>query len=143
MGGLKSAMDAARHAKATGAVIPRTEQDLPIFIVGLVTLISMVPAGWLLAAFLQGGALASLSHPLVAVGVAYILFAGMFAAAVCGYMAGLIGSSNSPVSGIAILTILGASLSVGMVGKPSWVRTSRRRWSPSRCSSPPWCWRWR
>jgi putative OPT family oligopeptide transporter len=32
-------------------------------------------------------------------------------------MAGLIGSSNSPVSGIAILTILGASLSVGMVGR--------------------------
>jgi putative OPT family oligopeptide transporter len=41
----------------------------------------------------------------------------MFAAAVCGYMAGLIGSSNSPVSGIAILTILGAALSVGMVGR--------------------------
>jgi putative OPT family oligopeptide transporter len=53
----------------------------------------------------------------VAVGIAYILIAGMFAAAVCGYMAGLIGSSNSPVSGIAILTILGAALSVGMVGR--------------------------
>jgi putative OPT family oligopeptide transporter len=117
MGGLRSAMAAARHAKTEGAVIARSEQDLPIFIVGLVTLISMVPAGWLLAAFLQGGPLASLSVPLVAVGVAYILFAGMFAAAVCGYMAGLIGSSNSPVSGIAILTILGASLSVGMVAR--------------------------
>ncbi len=45
------------------------------------------------------------------------MIAGVFAAAVCGYMAGLIGSSNSPVSGIAILTILGASLSVGMVGR--------------------------
>jgi putative OPT family oligopeptide transporter len=117
IGGLQSALAASRAAKVDGAVIDRTEQDLPIFIVGLVTLISMVPAGWLLAAFLQGGVLASLSVPLVAVGIAYILIAGMFAAAVCGYMAGLIGSSNSPVSGIAILTILGAALSVGMVGR--------------------------
>lgn len=117
LGGLRSAMAAARHAKTEGAVIARSEQDLPIFIVGLVTLIAMVPAGWLLAMFLQGGPLASLSVPLVAVGVGYILLAGMFAAAVCGYMAGLIGSSNSPVSGIAILTILGASLSVGMVAR--------------------------
>ncbi len=117
LGGLKSALDAARKAKAEGASIDRTEQDLPIFIVGLVTLLAMVPAGWLLASFLQGGVLASLSLPLVAVGVGYILIAGVFAAAVCGYMAGLIGSSNSPVSGIAILTILGASLSVGFVGK--------------------------
>ena len=117
MGGLRSALAAARAAKVEGAVIERKEQDLPIFIVGLVTLIMMVPAGWLLASFLQDGVLASLSVPLIAVGVGYILIAGVFAAAVCGYMAGLIGSSNSPVSGIAILTILGASLSVGMVGK--------------------------
>ncbi len=117
IGGLRSALEAARAAKVEGAVIPRSEQDLPIFIVGLVTLIMMVPAGWLLATFLQGGVLESIALPLVAVGVGYILVAGIFAAAVCGYMAGLIGSSNSPVSGIAILTILGASLSVGMVGK--------------------------
>ena len=117
LGGLKSAMESARKAKLNGGVLDRTEQDLPIFVVGLVTLLSMVPAGWLLASFLQGGPLASLALPLVAVGIAYILVAGMFAAAVCGYMAGLIGSSNSPVSGIAILTILGAALSVGMVGR--------------------------
>jgi putative OPT family oligopeptide transporter len=117
IGGLKSALDASRRAKVAGAVIDRTEQDLPIFIVGLVTILSMVPAGWLLQSFIQGGPLASLSVPLVAVGIGYILIAGMFAAAVCGYMAGLIGSSNSPVSGIAILTILGAALSVGLVGR--------------------------
>ena len=117
IGGLKSALEASRRAKAGGAEVPRTEQDLPIFIVGLVTILSMVPAGWLLASFLQGGPLESLSLPLVAVGIAYVLIAGMFAAAVCGYMAGLIGSSNSPVSGIAILTILGAALSVGAVGR--------------------------
>ena len=115
--GLKSALDTARLIKAGNTEIARTDQDLPVFLVGLVTLLAMVPAGWLLTSFLQGGVLQSVSMPLVAVGIAYILIAGMFAAAVCGYMAGLIGSSNSPVSGIAILTILGAALSVGAVAR--------------------------
>ncbi|HEY0585248.1 MAG TPA: oligopeptide transporter, OPT family [Pseudoduganella sp.] len=117
VGGLKSAMESARRAKAGGADVPREDKDLPIFIVGLVTLLSMVPAGWLLSSFLSGGPLSSISTPLVVVGIGYILIAGMLAAAVCGYMAGLIGSSNSPVSGLAILSILGAATSVGWVGR--------------------------
>jgi putative OPT family oligopeptide transporter len=117
LGGLKSALETARRVKAGGADVPREDKDIPVFIVGLVTLLAMVPAGWLLAAFLEGGKLASISTPLVLVGIAYIALAGMAAAAVCGYMAGLIGSSNSPVSGIAILTILGAATSVGVIGR--------------------------
>jgi putative OPT family oligopeptide transporter len=117
IGGLKSAMEATRRAKAGGGDVPREDKDLPIFIVGLVTLLSMVPAGWLLASFLSGGPLSSVSTPLILVGIGYILIAGMLAAAVCGYMAGLIGSSNSPVSGLAILSILGAATSVGWVGR--------------------------
>jgi putative OPT family oligopeptide transporter len=35
---------------------------------------------------------------------------GFIISAVCGYMAGLIGSSNSPVSGIGILVVIGASV---------------------------------
>jgi putative OPT family oligopeptide transporter len=42
--------------------------------------------------------------------LAYILIVGILIAAVCGYMAGLIGASNSPVSGVGILAVLGASL---------------------------------
>jgi len=117
LGGLKSALETARRVKAGGADVPREDKDIPVFIVGLVTLLAMVPAGWLLASFLQGGVLSSISTPLVLVGIAYIALAGMAAAAVCGYMAGLIGSSNSPVSGIAILTILGAATSVGVIGR--------------------------
>lgn len=117
IGGLKSAMEASRRAKQGGGDVPREDKDLPIFFVGLVTILSMVPAGWLLASFLSGGPLSSISTTLVIVGIGYILVAGMLAAAVCGYMAGLIGSSNSPVSGLAILTILGAATSVGWVGR--------------------------
>lgn len=115
-GGLMSALEADRARKAGTGVVPRSEQDLPVWVVGLVTLISLVPAGWLLYAFLSGGPLSQLALPLVIAGTIYIIIAGLLAAAVCGYMAGLIGSSNSPVSGIAILTVLGAALIVGMIG---------------------------
>jgi putative OPT family oligopeptide transporter len=40
----------------------------------------------------------------------YIFVAGAIIAAITGYMAGLIGASNSPVSGVGILTVLGISL---------------------------------
>jgi putative OPT family oligopeptide transporter len=115
--GLVSAFEANKTRKAGGADIPRTEQDIPIGIVGLVSLLLLAPAGWFLAHFLTGGPITSLAAPLVAIGIGYVLIAGLLAAAVCGYMAGLIGSSNSPVSGIAILTVLGASLMVGVVGR--------------------------
>ena len=115
-GGLMSALEADR-ARKSGGVVPRSEQDLPVWIVGLVTVISAVPAGWLLAHFLIGTAISSLTLPLVIAGVVYILLAGLLAAAVCGYMAGLIGSSNSPVSGIAILAVLGAAVIVGVIGR--------------------------
>lgn len=114
--GLMSAVEANRLSRTEGVVIPRTEQDIPVWIVGLVVLLSMVPAGWLLANFLSGGPLSEVALPLVVTGVLYILIAGLLAAAVCGYMAGLIGSSNSPVSGIAILTVLGAAFIAGMLG---------------------------
>jgi putative OPT family oligopeptide transporter len=47
------------------------------------------------------------------------VLAGVIVAAVCGYMAGLIGSSNSPVSGLAILTVLGAALLLLVVAHPA------------------------
>jgi len=114
--GLMSAMEAGRQRKAGVTDLPRSEHDIPVWIVGLVIMISMVPAGWLLFGFISGGPLAELALPLVIGGVLYIIVAGLLAAAVCGYMAGLIGSSNSPVSGIAILTVLGAAVLVGMIG---------------------------
>jgi putative OPT family oligopeptide transporter len=42
--------------------------------------------------------------------VLFILVAGIVIASVCGYMAGLIGSSNSPISGVGIISVLGIAL---------------------------------
>jgi putative OPT family oligopeptide transporter len=117
--GLGSAIAASRKAQA-GEVLDRTEQDLPIWIVGLITLVTLVPIAFLLHGFLGEDASAPLSKvavPLLIGGLAYIVIAGFLVAAVCGYMAGLIGSSNSPVSGLAILSVLGASLLLVAVAK--------------------------
>ena len=71
-----------------------------------------------LAAFMNGTAIGSQSIPLIVGALVYVVVAGLIVAAVCGYMAGLIGSSNSPVSGLAILTVLGASLLLLAVARP-------------------------
>lgn len=112
-GGIVSAIAASRRRAAAGTDqegIPRTERDLPIGTVALISLACFIPLAVLLAMFLQGTAAASLSVPLVIAGILYVVVAGFFVAAACGYMAGLIGASNSPVSGLGILSIIGASL---------------------------------
>ena len=119
VGGLRSSLAASRKT-AAGHVgeIPRTERDIPITLVGLICLLMLVPLAALLTAFLHGGPLAALTLPLVAAAMVYIVVAGFLVAAVCGYMAGLIGSSNSPVSGLAILAVLGAgAVLLGLAGR--------------------------
>jgi putative OPT family oligopeptide transporter len=48
-----------------------------------------------------------------------VVIAGFIVAAICGYMAGLIGSSNSPVSGVGILAIVTCSAMLLLVAPPS------------------------
>jgi putative OPT family oligopeptide transporter len=117
--GLASAMAASRVRKAgQGATLPRTEQDLPIGWVAGVTLACLVPVGWLLADMSAGAGLGSASVILVAGGIAFIALMSFFVAAVCGYMAGLIGSSNSPLSGVGIIVVLTAALLIAAGVKP-------------------------
>jgi putative OPT family oligopeptide transporter len=109
--GLASAMAASRARKKGDAdTLPITERDIPIGIVGLSTLVCMIPIGWLLAHFGNSSGLGAHVAMLTAGGVAYIVLMSFFVSAVTGYMAGLIGSSNSPLSGIGILVVIGAAL---------------------------------
>jgi putative OPT family oligopeptide transporter len=117
--GLRAAIAASRLRKtAGGASLPRTERDIPIGIVAIVTLACMVPIAWLLASFGVASGLGSQTVVLVIGGIVYIALMSFFVAAVCGYMAGLIGASNSPLSGVGILVVLGAALLLVLVVKP-------------------------
>lgn len=109
--GVISSLAASRRlARGDADSLPRVERDIPIGTVAVVSLACLVPLTLLFIGFLSGGALAQNIVLLTAAAIVYVVIAGFLVAAACGYMAGLIGSSNSPVSGLAILTVLGASL---------------------------------
>lgn len=109
LGGIRSALAASR-ARQGGSILELTERDLPIGIVGLSILATLPPMAWLLWNFSAGGPIHDHAFAVIAGTILYILIIGVVIAAVCGYMAGLIGASNSPVSGVGILAVLGASL---------------------------------
>jgi putative OPT family oligopeptide transporter len=103
----KSLFSAVRSGlKVSGkgaAAVPHTERDLPMGAVLIGIALFVVPLFVLY--FLVVGSIG------VALAMAVIMIiAGFLFSSVSGYMAGLVGSSNNPVSGITICTILFASL---------------------------------
>jgi len=110
IGGLTSAL-AAQSRRKGGEALDRVEQDIPINLVAGVSVACLVGIAGLLAWMAQSSpALAGSTWLLVGGGLIYVVIIGFAVAAICGYMAGLIGSSNSPVSGVGILAIVVASL---------------------------------
>ncbi|HEX4848467.1 MAG TPA: oligopeptide transporter, OPT family, partial [Novosphingobium sp.] len=109
--GISGALAAARQRKAgQGDSLALTERDLPIGVVGGTILLAMLPIALLLADFAAGGPVMAALVPTLGLSIVYVLLAGVVIASVCGYMAGLIGASNSPISGVGILASLGISL---------------------------------
>ena len=114
--GIRGALLANRERKAgRGEALPITERDIPIGIVTLVILVSMIPVGLLLYAFASTNPIAANPTATILISIIYILIAGVVIAAVCGYMAGLIGASNSPISGVGILSVLGIALILALL----------------------------
>jgi putative OPT family oligopeptide transporter len=110
-GGIRATLAASR-ARGPGneVALPRTERDMSFGMIGLLMLICLAPIPVLLARFDSSGMLSGHTAVLVGGGLIYIVLMGFLVSSVCGYMAGLIGSSNSPLSGIGILATLGAAL---------------------------------
>src|SRR5262245_1457790 len=96
VGGLISTLSASK-ATATG---DDTDRDLsPASILGL-TAVCLVLVAWLSVRFLSGTPLAGGTGLLTTFAVPFVLIVGFLIAGICGYMAGLIGASNSPISGV-------------------------------------------
>ena len=109
--GLEASIAATRLRRVVGhANMPITERDIPINQVAIISALCLIPLAILFVYFLRGSAISSITLPLTIAAIVYTVIAGFLVAAVCGYMAGLIGSSNSPVSGLAILTVVFGSL---------------------------------
>src|SRR6202011_2691118 len=84
-----------------------TDRDLEPMWIYVLTAMCLVVTAWLAFTFAQSvPALASRALTITRIAVPFVLLVGFLIAGVCGYMAGLIGASNSPISGVGILSIL-------------------------------------
>lgn len=101
MSGIKSGLEATRAGAAK--VLDHTEQDMPMRAVLIGLILFTLPLGVLYHLIVRDF---TVSIPMTII----MIVAGFLFSSVSAYMAGLVGSSNNPVSGITIGTILFASL---------------------------------
>jgi putative OPT family oligopeptide transporter len=111
LGGLVTTLSPSRAA----AAVDDRERDIsPPWIIGL-TAICIAISAWLAWSFASATVLASSAVALTLVAAPFVLLVGFLIAGICGYMAGLIGASNSPISGVGILSIVTCASLVAMV----------------------------
>lgn len=101
LSGIRSGLAATRAG--TTKVVEHTEQDLPMKAVLIGLIVFTLPLAGLYHAIVRDF---TVSLPMTII----MIVAGFLFSSVSAYMAGLVGSSNNPVSGITIGTILFASL---------------------------------
>ena len=100
--GIRTSLEALKQRKSD-VDIPTEDRDIPINYVGLVLLIMLIPVFLLYLEIIQSVAIAILLT------IVMVIFGFLFSA-VAAYMAGVVGSSNNPISGVTIATILFTSL---------------------------------
>ncbi|MGE5480776.1 MAG: OPT family oligopeptide transporter [Chloroflexota bacterium] len=107
--GLKRAIGDISRAATGGTAEKRTEKDLPFKWVFIGILIAGVATFFIYNYYAQ-----NVFAALVATVV--MVIAGFFFAAVSGYLVGLIGSSNNPISGLTISTLIIAAILMVVLG---------------------------
>lgn len=112
MEGVRASMGALRGGSAgSGGDIPRTQRDMPVHWILAITVVLLVVLAVTFGHFLAPAPLdATASWKLVGCAVLFAFVFGFLVAAACGYMAGLVGSSASPISGIGIIAVILVSL---------------------------------
>ncbi len=101
LSGVRSGLAATRAG--ADAALAETERDLPMNLVLIGIVLFTIPLALLYQAIVGNW---GVSLPMTII----MIVAGFIFCSVSAYMAGLVGSSNNPVSGITICTILFASL---------------------------------
>lgn len=113
--GLKISMQALKGGNSSN--LSRMEQDLsPKVMIGWTVLMTLLLAVSFYQFVADASLPAGLAWLLVLVCTAVTFIIGFLVAAACGYMAGLVGSSSSPISGIGIISIVVISLILLLVG---------------------------
>jgi putative OPT family oligopeptide transporter len=115
IGGLVTTLRASR---ATISDDDRDRDLSPPWILALTAACLLVAAG-LAFTFARSTTLASNAATLTTIAVPFVLIVGFLIAGICGYMAGLIGASNSPISGVGILSIVICASILGLAVPPT------------------------
>ena len=102
VGGLVSTLASSR---VKGIRDDRDRDISPPWILAL-TAACLLITGWLAFTFVRSTVLAPSAVTLTLIAIPFVLLGGFLIAGICGYMAGLIGASNSPISGVGILSIV-------------------------------------
>ena len=102
VGGLVSTLAASRAA----GIRDDRDRDLSPMWILILTVVCLIVSGLLAFTFARESVLAPNAALLTAIAVPFVLIIGFLIAGICGYMAGLIGASNSPISGVGILSIV-------------------------------------
>jgi putative OPT family oligopeptide transporter len=102
VGGLVSTLASSR---VKGIRDDRDRDLSPPWILAL-TAACLLITGWLAFTFARSSVLAPSAVTLTLIAIPFVLLGGFLIAGICGYMAGLIGASNSPISGVGILSIV-------------------------------------
>src|SRR5215218_1409293 len=102
VGGLVSTLASSR---ATERQDDR-DRDLSGGWIVALTIACLLIAGYLAFTFARSTILAPSAITLTLIAIPFVLIGGFLIAGICGYMAGLIGASNSPISGVGILSIV-------------------------------------
>lgn len=102
VGGLVNTLASSR---AAGIQDDRDRDLSPTWIL-ILTAACLLISGWLAYDFARSTVLAPNALTLTLIAVPFVLIVGFLIAGICGYMAGLIGASNSPISGVGILSIV-------------------------------------
>lgn len=93
--------------------IARTDKDIPLFNVMSSIVLLLFPLAGIIGVFISQEALPLSIIPainLVLLSTLFAIVVGFILAAVSGYIAGVTGSSNSPISGVSIIAIILSAL---------------------------------
>lgn len=96
-------LEAFKSSREGMKQVLRTDQDTPMPLVLLGIAVMIIPV-FLIAKSVVGSIWVGIFMAII------MVIAGFLFSAVAGYMAGLVGSSNNPISGVTIATILTSSL---------------------------------
>jgi putative OPT family oligopeptide transporter len=115
VGGLVTTLASSREGQSRDD----RDRDLSPQWILVLTVACLIVSGWLAYSFARSTVLTNYSIRLTLVAVPFVLIAGFLIAGICGYMAGLIGASNSPISGVGILSIVMCASALILVVPPS------------------------